>query len=214
LSLIAKNRVEIDPLNRLVGFESRVRLADIPDAIRMQGQVEAGRLNLKVQSGGVVYRPETVVPESAMVGDELSPLAQLPGLRIGQSWTMPVYSPFRAPNSPMEILQASVERHEPITWSGRWVSTKLVVYRSDSGSGLLSGHESRGKLWVSSEPVEGKDGLVLEQEAKIFNSTVHFVRLPRDRGRALVRGLGEDWSSDLSSRRAKELLLKLGRSDP
>ncbi len=36
LDMDAKSRLEIDPLGRLVGFESKVRLANIRDAIRMQ----------------------------------------------------------------------------------------------------------------------------------------------------------------------------------
>jgi len=209
LSMIAKNRMEIDGLNHLVGFESRVQLADIPDAIRIRGRIDGGRLKLTVQSGDFVYKTDRMMPENAMIGDELSPLAQLPGLRIGQTWTMPVYSPFRPLNSPMEILQATVERHDPIVWDGLPVSTKLVVYRSDSGSGLLTSHETRGKLWVRSDAPDGKEGLVLKQEARLFNSTMQFVRLPDQRAERFASALGTDWSLDLPNSQARAMLSRV-----
>lgn len=206
LDMDAKSRLEIDPLGRLVGFESKVRLAKIRDAIRMQGRIDGTQLKLNVQSGEFVYRTEKFLPQNALVGDALSPQAQLPGLRVGQTWTMPVYSPFRPPNSPLEILQASVESSELIVWNGEPVNTKLVVYRTDSGSGLMANHEARGKLWVQA------DGTVLKQEITVFNSRLHFVRLSAQQGRVLSEALGEDdWARDLTPEHSQYLLGQISR---
>ena len=200
LDMDAQSRLEIDPLDRLAGFESKVRLANIPDAIRMTGTIDGSQLKLAVQSGDFAYRTEKYLPPDALVGDELSPQAQLPGLRKGQTWTMPIYSPFRPPNSPLDILQATVERDDSIVWDGENHSTLLVVYRSEAGSGVLSPQEPRGKLWVR------RDGMVLKQEVNVFNSRLHFVRLSMADGVKLIdelnRALGLDWNGPLSSKRA------------
>ncbi len=149
LALDARNRVDIDPLGRLTGFESRVQVANVPDAIRIQGQVEGTQLHISMSSGDTIsYKDDRYLPPGAFVGDELLPQATLPGLRVGQSWTMPVYSPFRPHKNPMEVLQVEVEGFERIQWNGKSVNSLLVVYRDDSGSGLASQREPRGKLWV------------------------------------------------------------------
>jgi hypothetical protein len=203
LDMDAQSQLQIDPLDHLAGFESKVRLANIPEAIRMTGIIEGTQLKLAVHSGDFSYRTEKYLPPNALVGDELSPQAHLPGLRKGQTWTMPVYSPFRPPNSPIEILQASVERDETISWNGDSCETRLVVYRSDSGSGLLTPQEPRGKLWVR------EDGLVLKQEVVVFSSRLHFVRLSFADGKKLIgelnTTLGTEWDGPLSATRAQDI---------
>jgi hypothetical protein len=189
----------IDPLGRLSEFESRVRLADIPDAIRVQGTVEDARLKLLVKSGDLgatLYQPLT--PNSTM-NDELSPQARLPNLRVGQTWTVPLYSPFRAPHSPLEILQAAVEREDPVIWNGETVPTRVVVYRSDSGSGRSS-DEIRGRTWVRD------DGMVLRQEVSVFKSAVQFERLPDQQARQLWQALPENWRQSLPPQMGEQLL--------
>lgn len=189
----------IDPLGRLSEFESRVRLADIPDAIRVQGTVEESRLKLLVKSGEIgatLYQPLT--PNSTM-NDELSPQARLPNLRVGQTWTVPLYSPFRSPHSPLEILQAAVEREDPLIWNGETVPARVVVYRSDSGSGRSS-DEIRGRLWVRD------DGVVLRQEVSVFKSPVQFERLPNEQARQLADDLPENWRQALPPQLGARLL--------
>lgn len=207
LDMDAYSRLEIDPLHHLVGFQSRVRLADIPSAIRMHGSVEGTSLKLSVQSGDFSYRTEKYLPPDALVGDELSPQAMLPNLRRGQTWTMPVYSPFRPPTSPVEILKASVERDDTIVWDGRTYPTKVVVYRNDSGSRVLAAQEARGKLWVRA------DGLVLRQDVTVFNSRLSFVRLTPEDGVKLIDGLnaalGGEWAGDLATKDAQAIWSRL-----
>jgi hypothetical protein len=211
LDMDAQSRLEIDPLHHLVGFESKVRLADMPNAIRMTGAVNGTKLKLAVQSGDISYRKEMYLPPDALVGDELSPQAQLPNLRQGQTWTMPVYSPFRPSTSPMDILKARVERDDTTVWNGQTYSTKVVVYRSDAGSGVLSSQEGRGKLWVRG------DGLVLRQDVNVFNSRLSFCRLSPEDGAKLIdelsSTLSSEWSGELSTKRAQDIWSKLSVRD-
>jgi hypothetical protein len=157
LEMDAHSTLTIDPLGRLSRFESTVRLDPLDDAIKFRGTVDGTQLRLHVHSGGFSYNTEVYLPTDSLLDDGLSPQTQLPGLRTGQTWTVPAYSPLRPLNNPLEILQAKVEGIEPITWDGRTVETWLVVYRSDSGFRLSGNQTPRGRLWVR------RDGTVLKQ---------------------------------------------------
>jgi hypothetical protein len=208
LDIDKRSLLTIDPLGRLVALETKVRVADIPDAIKVQGQVEGSVLTLSVTSGGVTRKLEQFLPPDALMTDELSPQASMPGLRVGQTWTVPLYSPFRSPSTPMEILQATVEdRHDKITWNGRRINSRVIVYRNDAGSGLI-GTDTRGRVWV------GDDGLVLRQEISVFRSRVHFVRLAEGQADDIVRTLDPDWMSVLSRRAAARLLQQVQALEP
>ncbi len=202
LDMDAQSKLDIDPLGRLVSFDSSVRLASIADAVRMQGVVDGNRLKLSVQSGDITYKTEKYLSPEALVGDALSPQACLPGLHVGQQWTTPVYSPFRPPNSPMEVLEATVERQEPIVWNGESTSALVVVYRSDAGTSLVG--EPRGKLWVRS------DGLVLRQEIAMLNSHLEFSRMGADEARELTTELDPYKSSEIPAA-VRQRLMKIGR---
>ncbi len=83
LDMDAKSKLEIDPLGRLVGFDSSVGLAHIADAVRMQGIIEGNRLKLTAQSGDWTCKTEKYLSPEALVGDAMSPQARLPGLARG-----------------------------------------------------------------------------------------------------------------------------------
>ncbi len=200
LDMDSYSRLEIDPLGRPVAFESDVRLARLRDAIQMRGQIDGQWLNMTVQSGDWSYPQKRYLPPSALLGDEFSPQGRLPGLRIGQTWTEQVYSPLRPPNRPLEVLQATVEREEPIVWNSKEVTTLVVVYRTESGAGLFASREPRGRLWVRS------DGTVLKQETAIFNSKLQFVRLPDKKAQELVAALGDNWKSGREYSEAQKLM--------
>lgn len=206
LDVDKRSRMTIDPLGRLVGLESKVRIADVPDAIKVSGQVEGSALTLNVTSGEVSRKIEQYLPPDALMTDELSPQAMMPGLRVGQSWTVPLYSPFRPPTGPMEILQASVEREDKFTWNGKVLNCRVIVFRNDSGSGLM-GNDSRGRIWVS------EAGLVLCQEITIFRSQVRFYRLPDHSAQELTDSLGPDWMEPLGAVQARTLLEHLHQAD-
>lgn len=200
LSMEARNVVDIDPLGRLTGFDSRIRVASVPDALRITGRVDGNLLHTSISSGDISYRDERELPPGAFVGDQLFPQTMLPGLRVGQTWTMPVYSPFRPDKNLMQVLQAEVKSVERIVWNGEPVSTLCVVYRTDSGAGFSGQQETRCKLWVRD------DGLVLREHLTIFRSTLEFERLPAETGLMVAQLLGEHWTRDLPAAERKQML--------
>jgi hypothetical protein len=165
----------IDTLGHLEGFQSRLNVAGARDAISIVGRVHATLLKIEVKSGDFVYPFETYLPSDALVSDELSPQSRLLGLRLGQEWTVPVFSALRPPNNPVDILQAKVESHELLMWEGEAVPVFQVVYRPDSGSALSSTVQSRAKLWVR------EDGMVLKQEVSVIGSPLVFSRMSEER---------------------------------
>ncbi len=169
----------IDPLGRLSRFESSVRLDPLDSRIRLIGTIEEGELELEVRSGEFSYKTTAQLPPNALLGDSLSPQTQLPGLRVGQTWTAPAYSPLRPPNNPLEILVATVEGFDLVSYDGRTEDTYLVVYRTDPGIRLGGSRTVRERLWVR------RDGTVLKQEVLFFDSAMTFVRLCESEALAL-----------------------------
>ncbi|MEX2118116.1 MAG: hypothetical protein WD847_00790 [Pirellulales bacterium] len=186
LALDADSRLEIDPLGRPVAFnskatftEQRPRQSLHDDAVSgfdvvMQGVVDGRYMKVKLRSGDFFYNSDVFLPTNALMSDVFSPQSQLPGLRVGQTWTVPVYSPLGPPGSPMEILQATVERDEPLVWNGQVVSTRLVVFRGNPGSGLTSDQAPKARAWVD------RDGNVLRQELVLLSARLSFERMPDD----------------------------------
>jgi hypothetical protein len=170
LRMDSYNRLEIDPLGRLTAFHSSIDVDHVPAAIVIHGTIDGTRLKLRVDAGSVPYSPPDIdLPQDALLCDELSPQTRLPGLHVGQSWTVPVYNPLH-PDSPIDMLQATVEATEQIAYDGSGVNTLLVVYRSDPGSEGASDRSPRAKLWVNAS------GTVLRQETWLFGSRLTFAR--------------------------------------
>ncbi|HEV3003252.1 MAG TPA: hypothetical protein VGX78_02280 [Pirellulales bacterium] len=202
LSVIANGTLDIDPLGRPIGFNSTATFGDWQGALAhprdfgrtgaekentgrdsesafrfqvvMQGTVDGNQLKLKVRSGDFVYNTSTYLASDALMTDALSPQARLPHLKVGQSWTVPVYSPLRPPTSPMEVLHAKVERHDTIVWRSHAVPALLVVFRGDPGAELTNGQAARARAWV------GPDGTVLKQELLLLQARLTFERLAAD----------------------------------
>lgn len=199
IDLDARNRMSIDPLGRLTSFDTHVHIASIRDAIRIEGNVEGSKLKLMFRLGDLSEPSERFLPSDALVTDEFSPQAYLPGLRVGQIWTMPSYSPLRPSSDPMEILQATVERTEDIHWNGNTVEAHLVVYRADPGAGLMTVGETRGRLWVRA------DGLVMRQEISVMNTKLLFTRLSTEKGARIAQVLGNNLLADVTPEQQREL---------
>lgn len=186
LKVEADSSFEIDPLGRPIGFHSKALLGERgawpvrpiaegqtpPGILRvsLQGVVEGQQLKLKVRSGNLVHQARAYLPPDALMSDALAPQARLPDLRVGQSWTMPIYSPLRPPTEPMEVLRATVERRESIRWQGRTVPTWLVVFSSNPGGELTGNLAPRAKAWVAA------DGNVLRQELVLLSARLVFER--------------------------------------
>jgi hypothetical protein len=175
LRMFVGSHLTIDKLGYLSEFNSRLRVAGMQDAIRIKGTVHGSLLKIVVRAGELEYPFETFLPSDSLVTDELSPQLCLTGLRVGQEWTVPVFSPMRPPNNPVDVLQARVERRDLLMWEGKMEPVDVVEYRTDSGSALSSTSQARARLWVRT------DGIVLKQEVSVLGSEISFVRLSPDR---------------------------------
>lgn len=154
----ADSKLTINSLGRLNSFNSSLRLGGVREAIRIHGEVQASRLHIVVEAGQFREEFDTYLPSDALVASELSPQSQMTGLHVGQEWTVPVFSPLRPPNNPVEILQARVEESDPLVWGDHMTSVRKVVYRTDSGSAGSSTEEPHAKLWIAD------DGSVLRRK--------------------------------------------------
>ncbi|MBX7167049.1 MAG: hypothetical protein K1X74_12030 [Pirellulales bacterium] len=170
ISLHAQSWINIDPLGQLIDFTTALSFGELHDFVQIHGEVDEGRLPIEVRCGDLRTRTMGYLPPSGMISDALSPQGRLPGLRVGQRWTEPVYSPLRPGNSPMEILQVSVERQEPLEWQGTLVPTLVVEYRNDAGAKLGADDRVRGRMWVHPR------GDVLKQEMYLLETRLIFVR--------------------------------------
>jgi hypothetical protein len=191
LQMDARSLLAIDPLGHLVRFDSTARVDPLNEVISVQGIVEGRRLQLLVRAGNEPLSSEAYLPSDALLCDALSPQMQLPGLRAGQTWTVPVYNPLWLTKTPLEIIRATVEGTEPILWNGAIEDAWLVMYRNDSGSGAGNNQSPRGALcgtlWVR------RNGTVLKQQVVLLGATVTFVRLPDEKAAALVKAVGPQW---------------------
>ncbi len=187
LGMDARSAMTIDALGHLVGFESAVRLEPLNEVVRVRGTVEGRQLQMTVQTGGAVLSNESFLPSDALLCDALSPQSQLPGLRAGQQWTVPVYSPLLPAKTPLEIIHATVDGLQPISWDGQTQLCWLVVYRGDPVSGVTASDKPRGRLWVH------RDGTVLKQQIMLFDSTITFDRLSDSNAEKLIKAAGRQW---------------------
>lgn len=189
--------VELDPLDRLIGVRTAVDLGFMQDVMLMQGVATGDRLNITARTGDFVYNSELFLPSGAAIGESFSPRTRLGKLEDGQRWTVPVYSPFHAPNAPMEILQATVDGEYPIIWNRQIVPTKLVTFRSDPGGGIgEAAGVMRGRAWVD------RDGRVLRQDVYLWSKRLTFARVPTENERTretLTLPTVEDKSRDEES---------------
>lgn len=164
------SRLEISG-QRLLGFHTSLSFGEIKDAILVHGTAEGSRLKLHIKAGEFSHTTTADLAADRLVGDSLSPRTRLADLSVGQTWTEPVYNPLQPPTSPVQILQATVERTEPIAWNGQIVKTSVVVYRDDPGSDSPS-RLARARAWVAG------DGEVLKQEVFLLGVKLLFLRLP------------------------------------
>lgn len=182
LTLDTRGRLSIDKEGQLRRFTSVVSIPEFNQTIFLTGTNNAGHVRIRLHGRNLEYETERHLPESVMLGDELSPQATMPGLTPDRRWTVPVYSPLKLGGSPMEILHAHVEREEPLFWEDRYVRTRLVVYRDDP----TSRREPKCRMWVD------QSGRVLRQESAVLGSRLAFVRQSDEAARELVGKSAEE----------------------
>ena len=181
LAADVRSVLTIDARGRPYRIESAFEFESLHEVIATTGTIEGAEMALEVHSRGLSYQVNVPIDPEALLGDNLSPQTQLPGLREGQVWNMEVCSPLRYPNQPMEVLQAKVERLERLPWNDDMVSVWVVEYRDRSGYRPSSDKRLRGRLWVR------LDGMVLKQEMTLFDSTVTLTRMTEEESAQLMR---------------------------
>jgi hypothetical protein len=189
----ARSVLTVDSFGHQVRFDSTLRFDPCKEAITVHGTMERGQAELQVRMRSRPSEPVIIhLPSDALLSDAFAPQPQteLPGLRAGQKWTVPVYSPLWPDKNKWEILRAKVEGRQPLIWNGEGVSTWLVVYRSETATGAGDNEKPRGQLWVRCS-----DGAVLKQEAMPmpFGPTITFLRLPDEEAVKLVERAGRLW---------------------
>ncbi len=166
-ALEAVGRVVFDRAGRLRSFTSQVTVPSTAEKVLLEGNVTApGTVAITFRAGDIRYETTRQVPDHAMLGDELSPQATLPGLYAGRRWTVPVYSPLRPGAAPLQILHAHVGGEETMYWGNRLVHAHVVTYREDPSSP----REPRSRLWVD------RSGRVLRHESMLLGAPMEFVR--------------------------------------
>jgi len=143
-----------------------VSLPATSNRVVLNGKIDKGDVTVDVRAHGMSYTVSRHLPAQITIGDELSPQATLPGLYRDRRWTVPVYSPLRPGQSPIQILHARVSGEESMFWDDTLVRVDVVQYRDDPAAHV----EPRCRLWVD------RSGRVLKQESVILGSKLVFVR--------------------------------------
>ncbi|MCS7306712.1 MAG: hypothetical protein NZ602_16585 [Thermoguttaceae bacterium] len=172
LSLDTTSTLMIDPLGRLVRLHSSLQVGKFPEVVHMEGVAEGNDLIFTIRCGEFSYETKVPIPPDALLADSLSPQTRLPGLRLGQHWTLPTLSPLGRWNHALEILHAKVESEEPILWEGKTQQAYVVVFWPDIGTASAH-HSPRGRLWVLPDP----DARVVRQQVTFFHSQMEFIRM-------------------------------------
>jgi hypothetical protein len=175
LSMDTSSTLMIDPLGRLVRLHSSVQVGRFPEVVQMEGVVEGNDLLFTIRCGQFTYETRIPMPPDALLSDALSPQTRLPGLRLGQQWTLPTLSPLGRWNHALEILQAKVEARQPILWDGTTREAYVVAFWPDIATPSAP-RTPRGRLWVLPDP----DARVIQQEVTLFHSQMQFVRMTEE----------------------------------
>ena len=178
-TLDAHGRLSIDRRGDLRSFSSVVNLPATSNRVVLDGTVDDGEVTINVRAHGMDYTVSRQLPSHITIGDELSPQATLPGLYRDRQWTVPVYSPLRPGQSPIQILHARVSGEESMFWNDKLVRVDVVHYRDDPAPHV----EPRCRLWVD------RSGRVLKQESLMLGSKLVFVRRSDEAAVDLIEGM-------------------------
>lgn len=165
-SFDARGRLSIDAAGELRAFTSIVSLPGTADQVVLNGTIDDGQMRVAIRAGEMRHETTRSFPRHIMIGDELSPQATLPDLYEGRRWTVPMYSPLRPRQAPIEILHAVVGGEESMFWDDALVRTRVVSYHEDPSGH----HEPRCRMWVD------LSGRVLRQEALLLGARLSFLR--------------------------------------
>ena len=179
-ALDARGHLSIDRQGNLKSFSSVVNLPATADRVFLDGRIEDGEVTVDVRAHGMNYSVSRHLPRHITIGDELSPQATLPGRYDNRQWTVPVYSPLRPGQAPIQILHARVAGEESVFWNDTLVRCDLVHYSDDPAKHS----EPRCRLWVD------RSGRVLKQESLMLGSKLVFVRRSDKDAEDLIASVG------------------------
>jgi len=178
----AHGHLSIDASGGLRSFRSVIGSPSFTEQVVLSGMIDKGQVTVLVNAGDVHYSASRSLPSNISLGDELAPQMRLPGLFPNRRWTVPVYSPLRPGQAPIEILHAHVAAEETLYWDDALVRVDVVHYRDDPASH----HEPRCRLWVD------RTGKVLKQESVLLGSRLVFVRRTDEEADRLLSTIGVD----------------------
>jgi hypothetical protein len=164
--------IELDALGNFASFRSRVAVNDIPSVFRISGRMLDSQLEFKVRSGSLTYTTQAYIPNQAALSEALFPDARLPYMYVGRHWQKEVFSPFKSPGTPVELVEAEVVAIESLQYGDETVRVMRIDYRSLPGPGIPEANRLQAVTWV-----EPKSGMVLRQDVYIANSKLRFERL-------------------------------------
>jgi hypothetical protein len=175
----ARGHLTIDRKGDLRSFRSAVTLPASAERVFLNGRIDKGEVTINVRAHGMFYTVSRNLPNHITIGDELSPQATLPGLYQNRQWTVPVYSPLRPGQSPIQILHARVAGEEAMFWNDTLVRVDVVHYRDDPATH----QEPRCQLWVD------RSGRVLKQESLVLGAKLVFLRRSDAGAEDLIRSV-------------------------
>ena len=207
LSMTCRNTMYFDALGKLMNFHSTVDLPQwnpvdplviMTGTLRAEGLSDVLQLSVQVMASQI-HHAEIPLSEDTPWAEMLTPETQLPGLRLGQVWTIQTYNPLESAASTLNPLngglgektteelsgvrqlgnlaavqsltkiRAEVTSRESYVWNGETFSCFVVQYTTADDD--LSGKgQPVGRLLVA------PDGSVLQEEFFWKPYIVQFVR--------------------------------------
>jgi hypothetical protein len=183
IKLDTRTRLTLDSLGNLSSFYTHVWLNELPSVVKISGRVEGPELVLRFQSGEMTHEARYPLPSYSLLGTELLPEPKLLQIYVGRKWQKEMFSPFRTPNSAMELVQAEVVEEESIIHNGSPVRVKQIDYRTLLAAGVSEDDRLRAVLWVAD------DGTVLRQDVYLMNVKLRFERLEDEKALQLGKKL-------------------------
>jgi hypothetical protein len=189
LRMDARSLLIIDPFGQLIRFDSAMQFEPSQEVVTVKGTLNRGQLELTLRTGGASFTSNVPMPSESLLCDVFSPQTQLPGLRVGQKWTVPICNPLWPSKTPLEILQAKVEDTERIMWNDGIEEVWLVVYRSVSDTEVGDQASPKGRIWVRRDSA----GTVLRQQVMLLDSSVVFDRMTEEQAEKQLKTAGDKW---------------------
>ena len=183
----ALTRIEFDPLGSFSSFNSRISLNELTSVLRLSGRIKDSYLELKVRAGTFSHVTPVYLPDSKALNEALIPASRLPRLRKGRYWQEEVYSPFRTPGDPVELVRAEVIDIDLMQYQGDLRKVFRVEYRGIKGSGIPDKARLLGISWVDT-----KTAYVLRRDVFIGPSKLRFDRVSDEEAEVISEELFEN----------------------